>query len=291
MSPLATALALRAGATLKSRAPPLLRLLPSLGQRAADLRFDAVSLPIVLWAVAELSGQAPALQGLLPALAHNVEQRLEELDPNDGVSIVRAAATTKSRPLIALVPALGQHISAQVDQLSEQSFGSLLWAVGLLHARASKLNERLPVILAAASHATPQMSSQTCGHACWGLALSQHKDPAFLNAVAARVSATVLSWTFMERNLDLPRVLCAFAKLQFPQEQLLQSAQLSLELDICRVNSWGLCALAWSFQQLDTADKFSSFQKKVLAEIRSRHLEDSIERSQQGPQAWRLGPA
>ena len=123
-----------------------------------------------------------------------------------------------------------------------------------------------------------------------GLALSDRHDEACFEAVADRVANEAAVWKPAGAELDLPSVLCPFAKLKaVGRDDMLEVAAKKLSPMVGKMNDWGLCATLWSYQQLDTGIVFLTFRQRLESEVAQRQLlNEDVERSRLGPEAWQI---
>ena len=254
-----------------------------------------------MWSVAKLAttdADIDALLGTLPTLASRVPVITSAMKAQEVANILWAVAklatTGQDKALLSLPPSLASRIPAVVREMIAQHVSNVIWATGQLsvdpnHAASSKgLRKVLPILMDQAMVVLPSATPQALANSCRGLALSDHQDAAFLQAVAEKVAREAANWQRAGAQKDLPEVLFAFARLKVTgHHEMLDAAAKKLTPTLARISKWGLCALTWSYRQLDTGDNFMAFQQSLDLEVERRQLSDEdVERSRLGPEAW-----
>ncbi|CAJ1328339.1 unnamed protein product [Effrenium voratum] len=186
-----------------------------------------------------------------------------------------------------------------ISKMVEQAVTNVVWSTGQLlddPARASMsqdLRKVLPVAVARFRVVLQSATPRELANTCWGLALSDYHDAAFYEAVAAKVANEASEWRQAGAQLDLPALVCAFARVKATGHQkLLDAVSKKMSPALTDVNNWGICAMTWSYKQLDTGDDFLPFRQTLAAEVARRGLsQEDLERSRLGPEKWRKGAA
>ncbi|CAJ1407966.1 unnamed protein product [Effrenium voratum] len=268
-------------------------------QRPETLEAQAVS--NILWSAARLrSSTSSQLKALWISLARAVKATARQMIAQGVANSIWAVATlattnTDSEALLTGLPALAKRLPAVISEMTRQAFSNVIWATGQLsadhsHAALSQdLRKVLPVVVTQARVELPSATPQALANSCWGLALSDTHDAAFLQAVAERVASEAAGWQSKLAELTLPSVLCSFARLKaVGHDDMLDVAANNLSLMIGEMNDWGLCATLWSYQQLDRGE-FLTFQRRLEAEVvRRQLLTEDVERSRMGPEVWQM---
>ncbi|CAJ1397297.1 unnamed protein product [Effrenium voratum] len=256
----------------------------------------------ILWATARLPGSAfSQLTTLWTSLSRAANATASEMNAQQTANSIWAVATlsttnTNSEVFSSMLPALANRVPVVISDMNAQNVASVIWAAGQLlvnpsHAIMSHdLRELLPVLTVRARGLLPSAKPQALANSCWGLALSDHHDEAFFLAVADRVVKEAAVWKPAGAELDLPSVLCAFARLTaLGRADMLGVAAKKLTPMLRKINNWGLCATLWSYQQLDRGDDFLTFRQCMESEVARRRLSNDVERSRLGPEAWPAG--
>ncbi|CAJ1433978.1 unnamed protein product [Effrenium voratum] len=293
-----------ATAKLQNHTPDLPKFLESLVRAAKQITQDmnAQAVSNVIWAVATHSStnaDLEALLGLLPALAARVRAVVSVMNSQDVANVIWSVAELSrkgvmSDDLFGLLPMLADRIPHVTSGMTEQAVSNVIWAAGQLSVAPGNpdaiqgLREMLPTLLARASAMLPSAPPRFLANTCWGLALSKYNDADFLEAVAGRVADEASEWHTRGAALDLPELLCALARLNATgQADMLTAVSKKLSQMLGRLNDWGLCAVSWSYQDLDRDNRFVAFWHGVTAEVTRRGFsEKDVEHSRLGPEWW-----
>ncbi|CAJ1417011.1 unnamed protein product [Effrenium voratum] len=255
-----------------------------------------------IWAVVKLATAdscSTILLSTLPTLAGRVPAVAPEMTEQAVTNVIWAVAklarsSAESAALLSVLPALDSRIPAVISEMTAQAVSNMMWATGQLSldpshdALSDGLRKVLPLVVARAAVALPTASPQQLANSCWGLALSGYHDVALFDAVAAKVVHEAVAWQPKVAELTLPSLLCAFGRLQVAgHDDMLWVTAKKLSLMVGKVNSWGLCALTWSYKQLDAGDQFLTFRHSLRKEVERRQLsEEDVARSRLGPESW-----
>ena len=197
---------------------------------------------------------------------------------------------------MALLPVLADRVPAVVSDMIPQHVSNVIWATGQLSAdprsaaMSQGLRDMLSGVVARAAVLLPTATPQNIANTCRGLALSNHQDAAFLEAVAKKVAQEAPGWPPAGAEKDLPEVLFAFARLKATgHDDMLKVAAKKLSPMAGKINAWGLCATLWAYQQLDTSNDFPALQQRLDSELAPRRLtHEDVQRSRLGPEAWTM---
>ena len=293
-----------ATAKLQEHTPQLPRFLESLVRSVKQVSqgMNAQAVSNVIWAVAThstTSTDMEALLGLLPALAARVRAVVSVMNSQDVANVIWSVAElcrkgVMSEDLFGLLPVLADRIPPVTSEMTQQAVANTIWATGQLcgdpsHSDETQgLREMLPTLLARASAVLPAAPPRFLANTCWGLALSRYSDADFLEAVARRVVDEAPGWHSRAAALDLPELLCALARLNAAgQTEMLSAVSKKLSPMLGSLSDWGLCAVAWSYRELDRNNHFVAFRHGVTAEVSGREFsEKDVEHSRLGPLRW-----
>ena len=294
-------------AKLQSRAPSQLSILWARLARAvtsAASRMNEQEVANSIWAVATLATlntDSEALLNGLPALAKRLSVAISKMSSQSVANVIwamakLAAATAQTDALLGLPPVLASRLPAVISKMKSQEVANVIWATGQLsvdhsHVAISQdLRKMLPVLVTQAGVVLPLARPQELANSCWGLALSDTHDAAFLQAVAERAASEASGWQPRLAELTLPSVLCSFARLRaVGHNDMLGVAAEKLSALVGKINAWGLCATLWSYQQLDCGDNFLPFRQRLESEVARRQLlNEDVQRSRLGPDVWRM---
>ncbi|CAJ1397447.1 unnamed protein product [Effrenium voratum] len=259
----------------------------------------------VIWAVEKRYAQDPDSEcpsRLVPVLAGRLPAVISVMEGQSVANViwaaVKLATSGASQDLLILLPSLVDRAQEVASVMNAQDISNVIWATGQLvadpiHSSASqRLRELLPDVVVRARDVLPVANPQSLANSCWGLALCDYHDEGLLQAVASKVVAEAAAWQPRGAELDLPSVIFAFARLKRTgHDDMLGVAAEKLVPMLLRINDWGLCALTWSYSELDFSNNFLSFRHSLEAEVARRGFSDQdVERSRQGPETWRKHP-
>ena len=181
----------------------------------------------VIWAMAKLVTVNPvpeAFLGPLSMLAGRVSEVTSDMKAQGVAKVIWAVAklVTNDIESIALFgpPASSGRQASDCDIGHAQHVSNVIWATGRLaadprsSAASQPLLKILPGVVARAVLLRPTATPHNLANSCWGLALSNHCDAAFLQAVAEKVANEAAEWKPPLGELSLPIVLCSFARLK-----------------------------------------------------------------------------
>mmetsp|Transcript_38541 Transcript_38541/g.109940 ORF Transcript_38541/g.109940 Transcript_38541/m.109940 type:complete len:180 (-) Transcript_38541:165-704(-) len=172
-----------------------------------------------------------------------------------------------------------------------QHVASMIWGYGMLQVKDDAgVDLLLHKLSARALSVLRTFTPQGLANMCWGLALLARSDAALMASVSREVARRTPTMPDRPADFDLPQIACSFARLGMrPQSRdMLRAIASRTQSLLRRMRPWGLCALAWSYQELDGAGEFTAFRRTVQAEISRRRITpEEVARSQLGPEEWR----
>jgi len=278
-------------ATLQTKVPALLDVVPMVAKAAItsgpDMDNQAVANSI--WAIATLKRRPPQAMQALPVLLEKAANASTSMNEQDLSNIIWAIAVLRpnARETAAHLPDLLVGVLRHADTMRPLPISSIVWSIGQTHLQDALSLEVLQCLAARAARSLEQFSTQHLANFCWGLALCKFQDQNIMNRLAAETLRRSPSLQDKAADFDLPQIACSFAKLGIHHGTMLQAISHRILPMLHRVNDWGLCALAWSFTEMDRDDRFVDFKQKLQAEVARRRLSTSdVKRSQNGPEAW-----
>jgi len=245
----------------------------------------------LFWSVASLRNTLPELQTLIPALLRAINEQANKMEPQQVANVIWGCATLRLPPdqIKDILDPLAEGAFLNADDFDAQALANIVWSCGKLHEDVPGFIDLVPLLLNAnAAQSLNQFTSQELANLCWGLALCNFQEPSFMTRVASVMASRSPSLTDRSADLDLPQIAWSFAKLGMLDTPLMKAISKRMVPVLQRMNSWGLCALLWSYDKLDTSGQFLNFHGRLQAEAVRRSLSSSdIERSQNGPDRWR----
>merc|ERR1712008_110064 len=132
-----------------------------------------------------------------------------------------------------------------------------------------------------------QFKPQELGNICWGLALCQHTNASFMDAVSKTVRHQLPGWKGNDLTMALPEIVWAFAKLGIHDDKLAKKSAEQLLTCLHTVRDWNVCAMVWSLTKIQTKDSLGYFCDALSEEVNRRGFATrDVEFSSAGPQQW-----
>ena len=237
----------------------LVRQIPD---KAKDMIPQALS--NILWASARLKDIAPDVKEIVPAIVAQIQDKANGMNPQDLSNNLLAAARLKddAPEVLQMVPALLEEIPRNQAGLKAQEICNCLEALVLLQDSVREVNDFL---------AAPPNSNDD-----------------FVGFTASQFSTLLPTLKGKDLEFAVPVVVWACAKVNLHHEKLMVSASQRLESTALKTfPDWGLCALLWSYDVLDTDGQFAKFKQALESERVRRGLSDSdVLKSQSGYFGW-----
>jgi len=278
-------------AVLQQEAPVLLRVLPVMGDLIIQNvdRMNAQAVANIIWGIASLRTDRSHLMQTLPLLLARASKVSGTMDLQALSNIFWAVATLKEGSQMAsYFPVFLEVIEAKADAMNEQQIANIVWAIGSMGIESAGISRVLKQLLAQAIQRASTFTTQAWANTCWGLALCDYAGKDFMKTVAVNFVSTAPTMQDKAAMLDIPEIICAFAKLGMRHRGMMSAFSTRMSPLLPRLNDWGLCALAWSYDELDSAGHFADFRRHLWAEAKRRRISpERVESSQLGPGAWR----
>ena len=283
----------------------LMALLESLGEKANGM--NAHDLSNNLLACVQLKGVAPEVLTALPALAAQISIKAKDMVPQALSNSLWAFAHLKDdachEDVAKIVVALVRQIPDKAKGMKPQEISNSLWAAARLKDDASEVLQMVPALVEEIPCNRADFSSQQICNCLEALVLLQDSVPEvsnflatspnrkndFVGFTASRFSTLLPKLKGKSLQLDIPVVVWACARVKLYHEELLLSVadRLKSGRDLKTLPDWGLCALLWSYDVLDTDARFSEFKNTLESERVRRELSDSdVSQSQSGYFDW-----
>jgi len=247
----------------------------------------------MLWAVSMLRNSVPKFLQLAPAVCEALPSVVNEMNPqNLTMSLTAVAKLGREDPQLRdVVPELLDAIIAKVDDMDGIELSSAIWALGALEVEPERIQVFTQRVLEGMdADRLTAMGPSNLAKLIWGMAQHGVNDEEFLATAGDVFSEMVEDLSPRSACLDLPMVICAFARLQYRHPRFTPVAAESLlaKKRIKKVNNWGICALVWS---MAGPDEVSPSEKRLAHKLRDQIIKRrltnrQIERSWMGPQEW-----
>jgi len=279
-------------ATLRMDKAELGGLVPLLVERIVDRAdtFKPQAVSNVIWATATLRHQVPELQEVLPVLAEILAERLPDFKPQALSNIIWATANFEdpAPELLECLPGLAKQVMKKSEMLNPQGFSNIIWATAILKERAPpELLECLPVLSRRATAKMNRLNGLDLSSLCFGLVTCGLDSKIFSAKAARHMVALMPRLENKDLALTIASVLWAFARWQVHDKDLLHAASLFIPKAMQYFTGWSVCAVLWSYQELDLQDKYREVKSMLEQEITRRGLSDTdVRRSSLGVHSW-----
>jgi len=279
-------------ATMQGEVPEALQLVPVLVEMISDNFYDANNqdLSNVLWSIAKLHSKQPEALQLVPALIETFIDKADDAAPQAISNIFWAIATTHGKvpEVLALVPALVEVSPEKVGGMIAQHVANTLWSLSVLQPKqGADMQALLSELQAAMLSKLDEFKPFEIAQSTWGLASLDARDEALMEATAQQVVALMPRMSARSFSLDLPQIICSFAMLGFHHQEFMAAVESRLTHKVRRLNDWNLCALLWSYRQLDDAGRHSQFTSSLQQETLRRGIPAAkVDRATLGPAEW-----
>ena len=294
---------------LKGVAPEVLTALPELAAQISIKAKDMIPqhLSNCLWASAHLKDDAcrEDVAKLVTALVCHIPVKAKDMVPQALSNSLWAAAQLKdvAPDVKAIVPAIAAQVQDKANGMKPQELSNSLWAATRLKDVAPEVLQMVPALMEEIPRKQADFSSQQICNCLEALVLLEDSVPEVSSALAAppnskkdfvgfsasRFSTLLPTLKGKSLGFAIPVVVWACARVNFYHEELLVSTAQRLKSgrDLEALPAWGICALLWSYDVLDTDARFSGFKNSLASERVRRGLSDSdVSESQQGHFDW-----
>eukprot|EP00419_Tripos_fusus_P050811 CAMPEP_0172839652 /NCGR_PEP_ID=MMETSP1075-20121228/28716_1 /TAXON_ID=2916 /ORGANISM="Ceratium fusus, Strain PA161109" /LENGTH=374 /DNA_ID=CAMNT_0013683333 /DNA_START=37 /DNA_END=1158 /DNA_ORIENTATION=- len=276
-------------AKLRSKLPEAQQLVPSLVEALklhSALDFDSQGLANSLWSCATLRLPRNQTGELLPLLAEGVFMHMDAMKAQELANIFWATAVMKhdAPELLDLMPTLQEGLPCLHEKMNPQEVANVIWALGQTRLQVAVDFQSLKLLIASAAKFLDRFNGQELANLCWGLALCNFQDCDFMRKVASETARRSPSWSNKAAKLDLPQIACSFAKAKIHHPAMLVAIAKRILPNLKILTDWGLCAMLWSYDVLDTDGRFCDFRDQIHIEVSKRSLSASdVTSSQHGP--------
>ena len=195
-----------------------------------------------------LKDKAPEVLTAPPKLAAQISIKAKDMDPWAHAHSLRAALSLKddTPEVLQMVPALVKEIPRKQASFDSQQICRCLEALILLQDSVAEVKDFLA--------AAPGSENDFVGF-------------------AAKHFSTLLP-TLKWKQLEIPVVVWACARVNLYHEELLVSAAQGSARDLKALSDCSLCALLWSYDVLDPDGRFADFKFALQSEADRRGLPD-----------------
>ena len=281
----------------------LMALVKSLGEKASGM--NAQELSNSLLACVQLKGVAPQVFAALPELAAQISIKAKDMIPQHLSNSLWAAAQLKdvAPEVKEVVPAIVAQIQDKAKDMIPQHISNSLWAALRLQDDTPEVLQMVAALVEEIPHQKASFVPQSISNCLEALILLQDSVPEvgnllavppdskndFVGFSAKRFSTLLPTLKGKDLQFAVSGVVWACARVKMYHVELLLSVadRLKSGRDLKTLPDWGLCALLWSYDVLDTDARFSEFKNTLESERVRRGLSDSdVSKSQSGYFDW-----
>mmetsp|Transcript_61901 Transcript_61901/g.144060 ORF Transcript_61901/g.144060 Transcript_61901/m.144060 type:complete len:329 (-) Transcript_61901:109-1095(-) len=246
----------------------------------------------LFWSISQVKEPLPELQEVFEDLTALVPAIVADMDLRNLTScFLSVAKLHRVAPEVrsAADPLLNE-ILRRADELEPRHVASSIWAAGEL-ASVSEQAASVPNVLLAGRD-LELFDSPTFSRMLWGLANLDWRGEMVLFKVLQILRERVPNMTRKEVRVDLPMCLCALARLQCDDAELITAAApvLMMRKVLKSMKDWGIAALAWSWPDARDGNLFgvvARVRDVLNSQMTKRKLTPAdLERAPLGPVAW-----
>eukprot|EP00435_Cladocopium_sp_Y103_P034049 s1660_g8.t1 len=295
-----------ATATLKEAAPYVLKGVPALVAQVPMVVQDmkAQELSNSLWATATLKEAAPDVLKGVPALVAQVPMVAKDMKAQHLSNSLWSAATLKEAApdVLQMVLILVAEIFATRQSMNAQDVSNNFWAAATLKEAAPDVLKVVPALVAQIPVVVEDMKATDLSMSLLGILLLSDSVPEvesvlspgdggkgnFVLAAAERFNALFPKMTETDFRRAVPIVVWACARSGVRHDQLLASVSqhFGSAKKCSSLSNWSLCALQWSYDELDSKRLYKDFRKSLKTNLHRRSL--SVEDVDSCREGWRI---
>ena len=308
MKPQELSNSLWAAAQLKDIAPDVKEMVPAIVAQIQDnpKNMNPQDLSNNLWAAAQLKDTAPGVKEIVPAIVAQIQVKASDMVPQALSNCLWAATQLRdvAPDVKEIVPAIVTQIQEKANGMIPQALSNSLWAATRLQESAPEVLQMVPSLLVEIPRKQASFSSQEICNCLEALVILQDSVPAvgnflaaatgskndFLGFAAKHFSTLLPTLKGKSLQLDIAVVVWACARVKLYHEELLLSVadRLKSGRALKTLPDWGLCALLWSYDVLDSDGRFATFKETLGSDRVRRELADSdVSKSQSGYFDWK----
>ena len=244
--------------------PVLFRLHTRVENMILKDQLDAQGAANILWTIARLSDRFSVPTQLLAALVNSVPTKVTDMNTFDLSNCLWAVAQLKDdvKKVLECVPAIVAEIPLKIKGMNAQDLSNNAEALVLLRDSVPEVEG----FLAAGGNMDDILRSAAVR----------------LNTLLSRISGKDLSFA-------VPVILWACAKAEVYDGELLGAVarHLGSRTKLSALPDFGVCALSWSYQVLDTDGDFEDFKALLMSETEKRGFSEAdVQSCQRGRSGW-----
>ena len=236
-----------------------------------------------LWACARLQSTHPVVLDIVPKIAAQIPKKAKDLVPQDLSNCLWASAQLKNvaPDVLETVLAIAAQIPNKAKDMIPPQLSNCLLVVLQLKSEVPEVLEIVPAIVGEIPPRIKDTNPQEMSNSLEALVLLRDSVPKLAGFLAAggnmddivrsaaeRLDTVLPQATGKDLCLAAPVVVWACAKVGIFHHGLLTSVaqHLGSKKKMITLPDFGVGALLWSYQVLDTRDEFSDFRKLLTSE-------------------------
>ena len=304
----------KGGLTPSDKASPVLpRLAASMQNLTEDGEVEPREVSNVLCSLGQLSDDLDIPEGLLMALVKWLGEKASGMDPQELSNSLLAFVQLKgvAPEVLTALPELAAQVSIKAKDMIPQHISNSLWVATRLKDDTPEVLQMVPALVEEIPRNQADFSPREICHCLEALILLQDSVPEvgsvlgappdskndFLGFAARRFSTLPPTLTGKVLLLEIPLVVWACARVNFYDEELLDSVARGFPKSgstYQKLTDWNLCTMLWSYDVLTSAidARLASvkFKKTLESERLRRNLSDSdVSKGQMGYFEWNQG--
>ena len=249
----------------------------------------------VLWSIAQLFDQFRLPTQLLAALVKSMPTKVTDMNAFDLSNCLWACARLKNVAptdpnVLEAVPVIAAQIPSRAKHMVPQALSNCLWAAALLKDEVPKVLRIVPAIVGEIPAKIRNMNGQDLSNSLEALVLLEDGGMHdILRSAAARLNSLLPTLRGKDFRFTVPVVVWACAKADVYDGELLASvaAHFGSRTKLSALPDFGVCALSWSYQVLDTDGDFEDFKALLMSETEKRGFSEAdVQSCRFGRSGW-----
>ena len=292
---------------LKDIAPDVLEAVLSIVGQIRERATDMVpqGLSHCLWASAQLKDVAPHVLDAVPAIAVQIPNKAKDMEAQGLSNCLWASGQLREvvPDVLKAVPALVAQIPNKANDMIPQHLSNCLFACAQLKDEVPMVMEIVPAIVVEISLKINDMVPQALSNSLEALILLRDSVPKvnsflaaggnideILRSAAKRLNSLLPGLKGKDFRFTVPVVVWACAKAGVYDGELLGAVatHLGSRSKLSALPDFGVCALSWSYQVLETQNDFKDFKQLLISEATERGLSEAdVQSCELGRFGWK----
>ena len=238
-----------------------------------------------LWACAKLKDVAPDVLEAVPSIVAQIPERATDMVPQGLSNCLWASAQLKdvAPHVLDAVPAIAVQIPNKAKDMKPQELSNCLLAATQLKKEVPQVLDIILAIVGEIPVKSKDMSPQDLSNSLEALGLLRDSVPEvggvdeILRSAAARLNSLLPGLRGKDLSFAVPVVIWACSKAGVYDGELLGAVarRLGSRSKLSALPDFGVCALSWSYQVLDTDGDFEDFKTLLMSETEKRGFSEA----------------